>query len=214
MALVPLFPLELVLFPKAALPLHVFEPQYRALLRHCLLHQEPFGVLAIRQGAEVGGQAASFGVGTLAHIEEVSRLPDGRSDVLARGGERFRVRRRVAGAPYPRAEVEALGDLPSAWYASSVVGDLRRAYRAYRRSVRGLGLEVPLFEELPQDPESLSWAIADHLLVELSARQELLEERRPLVRIRRELSLLRREATFVDLGLANRLIRPPRYTVN
>lgn len=214
MQVVPLFRLEMVLFPGAELPLQVFEPRYRALLRHCLLRQEPFGVVGIRSGSELDPRATGFTVGTLAHIEAVARLPGGRSSVLARGGERFRMRRSVDGAAYPRAEVESLPDLPSAWYASTIVGELGAAYRAYRRSVELLGLEVPPFEQLPSDPGGLSWAVAQNLVVELASRQELLEERRPLQRIRRELSLLRREATFVSRGLANRMVRPPRYTLN
>ena len=214
MSLIPLFPLGQVLFPGAELPIRVFEPRYRALVRHCVLHQEPFGVVGIRRGSELDPAPLSFRVGTLARIGEVSRLPGGESEVLARGETRFRLVAVAAGAAYPQAEVEPLPDLPSTWYADTAAEQLRPAYEAYRRGLVAMGLDLPAFHELPKDPTDLSWAVAQNLVVELEARQLILEERRPLERLRREISLLRREATFVERGLANRLVRPPSYTLN
>ena len=214
MSLIPLFPLGQVLFPEAELPVRVFEPRYRALVRHCVLRQEPFGVVAIRQGSELDPAPLRFRVGTLARIAEVSRLPGGESEVLVRGESRFRLVALASGAAYPQAEVEPLADLPSPWYADTASGQLRPVYEAYRRGLVAMGLDLPAFQELPQDPAELSWAVAQNLVVELEARQQILEERRPLERLRRELTLLRREATFVERGLANRLVRPPSYTLN
>ena len=77
----PLFPLRLVLFPRETLPLHIFEARYRAMLERCQETGEPFGVILDHpQMAKVGCTASL--VGTLQN-------PDGRSDILTRGGERF-----------------------------------------------------------------------------------------------------------------------------
>ncbi|MET1002223.1 MAG: LON peptidase substrate-binding domain-containing protein, partial [Acidimicrobiia bacterium] len=50
-----MFPLGSVLFPHALLPLHVFEPRYRVMMRHCLEGDKEFGVVLIERGSEVGG---------------------------------------------------------------------------------------------------------------------------------------------------------------
>jgi uncharacterized protein len=89
---VPLFPLHAVLCPGIALPLHIFEPRYRAMVNRCLADDAPFGVVWIRDGREVGaGDLAIASVGTFAEIREADRLADGRYDVVAIGTGRFRV---------------------------------------------------------------------------------------------------------------------------
>ena len=73
-----MFPLGSVLFPHAALPLHVFEPRYRALVEDCLAGEPDFGVVLIERGSEVGGGETCFGVGTVTRIVEAGQFPDGR----------------------------------------------------------------------------------------------------------------------------------------
>ena len=88
----PLFPLHTVLCPGIALPLHIFEERYRALVRHCLETTSPFGVVLIRDGRDVGGGSISFSaIGTLAEIREAGRYPDGRFDLLVVGTKRFAI---------------------------------------------------------------------------------------------------------------------------
>jgi len=89
---IPLFPLHAVLVPGAPLPLHVFEPRYRALVDDCLATGSPFGVVCLVAGREVGAGKVSFAaVGTLASIRDVDRHPDGRLDIVAVGAGRFRL---------------------------------------------------------------------------------------------------------------------------
>ncbi len=114
---IPLFPLRTVLAPGIALPLHIFEPRYRALVRHCLDTESPFGVVMIREGSEVGPvdgepqELSIAAVGTLAEIREANRYPDGRWDLLVVGGRRFMVVD-VDGdsEPYLVAEVDPIDD--------------------------------------------------------------------------------------------------------
>src|SRR5688572_31807327 len=106
----PMFPLGGVLFPYAVLPLHVFEPRYRALTEACLTGDGQFGVVLIERGSEVGGGDTRFQVGTVARIVEAARLPDGRYVLAAVGTERFRVQRWLPEDPYPRAEIEMIAE--------------------------------------------------------------------------------------------------------
>jgi hypothetical protein len=136
----PLFPLNSVLCPGIALPLHIFEARYRAMVRHCLETTSPFGVVLIREGRETGAGVISFtGVGTIAEIRDAGTYEDGRYDLLVVGTRRFEIRRVLSGKhPYLVAEVdlldESLGDEETAH---------RLAMRATRRFVSYLELLQP-----------------------------------------------------------------------
>ena len=89
---IPIFPLRSVLCPGLALPLHIFEQRYRLMIERCIDRGEPFGVVLLREGAEVGplrGQVAA--VGTTAVIRRAGAYPDGRLDILTVGQQRFRL---------------------------------------------------------------------------------------------------------------------------
>jgi Lon protease-like protein len=105
-----MFPLGSVLFPYAVLPLHVFEPRYRVMTRHCLDTDREFGVVLIERGSEVGGGDVRFDLGTIARIVHVAELDDGRFALATVGLRRIRVLRWLADDPYPQAEVEPIGD--------------------------------------------------------------------------------------------------------
>ena len=89
----PMFPLGTVLLPHMLLPLHIFEPRYRALIHDVLDGDREFGVTLIERGHEVGGGDRRADVGTVAHVEEAEELDDGRWVVLAAGTRRIRVER-------------------------------------------------------------------------------------------------------------------------
>src|SRR5438105_7911783 len=90
---IPLFPLSVVLFPHMPLALHIFEERYRQMMRDCRVAGTSFGVVAIREGREVGDGAVPYEVGTLAQIHECETLPDGRYKLRVEGASRFRVER-------------------------------------------------------------------------------------------------------------------------
>ena len=87
----PLFPLKTVLFPGGVLPLRVFETRYVDMVRACMKTESPFGVVAIRSGAEVGMAAEPYSVGTHAHIVEWDMPELGVLLLQTRGGSRFRI---------------------------------------------------------------------------------------------------------------------------
>src|SRR3954471_12178336 len=118
--LIPLFPLGTPLFPGVVLPLHVFEPRYRRLMRDLLSLPESsdrrfFGVVAIRQGWEgehVAPTEALYDVGCTARIRRVAPQPDGGFAIVTVGGDRFRLLDVVVGddPPYLQGEIEWLAD--------------------------------------------------------------------------------------------------------
>ena len=97
----PMFPLGTVLFPHAVLPLHVFEPRYRVMMRRCIDGDGEFGVVLIERGNEVGGGDTRFDIGTVARIVQAAELEDGRFAIAAVGLGRFQVVRWLAEDPYP-----------------------------------------------------------------------------------------------------------------
>jgi Lon protease-like protein len=107
MSLMPMFPLGSVLLPGAVLPLHVFEPRYRALVQHCVAQEEhEFGVTLIERGWEVGGGDQRAMVGTVARMLQVAETEDGRYAVICVGTRRIKVSVWLPDDPYPIAEVE------------------------------------------------------------------------------------------------------------
>jgi Lon protease-like protein len=144
----PLFPLNSVLCPGIALPLHIFEDRYRALVRHCIDTSSPFGIVLIREGREVGTGAISFtDIGTIAEIRDAGKYEDGRYDLLVVGTRRFEIRRVLSGRrPYLLAEVDVLEE---------AVGDEAVAHRlaasATRRFVTYLELLQPRSGETAEE---------------------------------------------------------------
>jgi Lon protease-like protein len=107
-----MFPLESAQLPNEILPLRIFEPRYGALVRHCVDSGEPFGVVLIARGREVGGGDSRSDVGVLARITEYADLGWGRYALHCRTGERIRVCDWLPDDPYPRATVRTWPDEP------------------------------------------------------------------------------------------------------
>jgi Lon protease-like protein len=113
MSELPMFPLGTVLFPSMMLPLHVFEPRYRALARRCVDGDGELGVVLIERGSEVGGGDTRSHVGTRARLLQAAELDDGRWVLGLVGVERIRVDRWLPDDPYPRAEVTSFDGEPA-----------------------------------------------------------------------------------------------------
>jgi uncharacterized protein len=129
---IPMFPLGTVLVPHQPLPLHVFEPRYRALVDDCLASDRTFGVVLIERGSEVGGGDARFDVGCTARIEQSEQTRDGRWGLGCLGVARFRVDAWLDDDPYPRADVELLDDGP--WTADAGIA-MEAALAAFGRVI-------------------------------------------------------------------------------
>ncbi|WP_432793484.1 LON peptidase substrate-binding domain-containing protein [Rhodococcus ruber] len=162
MPVLPMFPLGTVLLPGDALPLHVFEPRYRRLVRDCLADPDGprFGVVLIERGHEVGGGETRHDVGTIARIVMDTELDDGRYVLECIGEERIRVKNWLPDDPYPRAEVEPWPDTVSGPvdFAELSVG-LGRLYGLLDRLSNGR-IEPPSITELPDEPGARLFALA------------------------------------------------------
>lgn len=182
---IPLFPLPLVLFPGAPLPLHIFEPRYRQLLADCLAGDRRFGIVFRPEGVPERELPPGH-VGCIARIESSDPLPDGRSNVLVMGERRFVIERLLgAGAPYHEAMVQDFDDEESAAADLESLGErVRGLFERVGRAARTLADEREALPPLPDDPTLLSFAIASLIDLDPSRRQRLLASRSPEGRLR------------------------------
>ena len=157
-----MFPLGTVLFPYATLPLHVFEPRYRALVRDCLARDAPeFGVVLIERGSEVGGGDVRFGTGTVARIVEAAELPDGRWVLVTIGTRRIRVLDWLAEEPYPRADMSEIAEAPAGPGAGAARDEVERLLRRVLALAAEAGDDAaPATAELEADPSIATWQAA------------------------------------------------------
>lgn len=101
---IPLFPLEVVLFPEAALPLHIFEDRYKEMVNLCLTEKTGFGVVcAQREGLAVVGCVAEV-------VRVLQEYPDGRLDILCQGTQRFEIENLDNSRSFLQAEVDYFHD--------------------------------------------------------------------------------------------------------
>ena len=206
MPVLPMFPLGSVLLPSVFLPLHLFEPRYRQLIRDCLAGDREFGVVLIERGSEVGGGDVRADIGTIAHVLEAHELDDGRWAVGAVGTRRFRVLRWLEDDPYPRADIEDWDD-PDAGGRSpdDAMPDLADVVATLRR-VLALASELgdaaaDATHELSADPSLASYQIAALSPIGPLDRQSLLAIPGSAERLARLAELLAEEETFLNVRL-------------
>ena len=201
----PLFPLGMVLLPGLVLPLHIFEERYRLMIGELLdlpEDQQRFGVLAIREGREVGadGVRALHEIGCTAQLRQVHRHEDGRFELVSSGVDRFRLARLDDSGPYLTGDVEFLpDDLGEGDEAPLLDRAVRAAFGAYLTALGRAGGEDLESPELPEDSLVLGYLVASAVQVDLADRQALLAEPDGTARLRAELHLLRRETTLLGV---------------
>ncbi len=169
---IPLFPLGTVLFPGGLLPLRIFEQRYLEMAKACLREGTPFGVCLIREGSEVGTPATHEALGCLARITQWDMQQLGLLQLVAQGGERFRVR-----ATRIRPDGLILADIDL--IAEAADEPLPEKYRACRQLLERIVAEhgERLFAR-PFQLDSSAWVaarLAEVLPLPAAARQKLLE---------------------------------------
>ncbi len=175
----PMFPLNMVLYPGVSVPLRVFEDRYRALVHHLLRVEDPaervFGSVGIREGYEVGDHGAQslFRVGVLLQLTDVESHEDGTFDVVAVGRERIRLDRLDASGPFPVGEVAEVHERDVS-VPAELVEQARATFTAYRQVLRDIATD-PFSGSLPDDPTYLSWTLAACAPLPMAERQQLLE---------------------------------------
>ena len=205
----PLFPLNAVLFPGAALPIHIFEERYKLMMGRCLQSRSPFGVLLIQSGNEVGEAAVPFKVGTTARIARVQHLDEGRMNLVCLGEQRFRLLRTVRETPFLAGEVEILDSTDSegadvAELAETVGALFAEYYRLYLAASHQWARQIGM----PGGAAQLADFVASRLAVSVWTKQRLLEELSVRRQLEAELEVLSdaiREMTpKVDVARAQR----------
>lgn len=170
MALLPLFPLNVVLFPGTPLPLHIFEPRYKEMIGECLSQNAPFGVVrALEEGiAEIGCTAEIITV--------TKEYPDGRLDLVAEGRERFEVLEVNQERSFLRGDVLLVPDEPGSVEAEQKT-------RAVQLHLEILSLAGAIQDLSAADQDRLSFHLAGSLPLDLDFKQKLLAMRSESERI-------------------------------
>jgi Lon protease-like protein len=182
----PLFPLETVLLPGGPLALRVFEPRYLDMVARCLRGENRFGVVAIRQGTEVG-EATTYDVGTSAEIVDWSQEPGGLLMIVAHGRDSFTI-----GAS--RREADGLYVGRVSWLDALPPQALPSEHASLGVLLRRLVEPLPLYRALAPAFDDAVWVgsrLVEILPLPLPLKQSLLETRDALLRIERLTEALR-----------------------
>jgi len=181
------------------LPLHIFEPRYRVLVKRCVEREEPFGVVLIRSGGEVGAPAETRRVGTSARIVAATPLPDGRAFIVCQGERRFEV---VSAdrEPYLVGEVTYLDDIEGE-HAEPLAATAADAFGQYLMGILAATKE-PSSEQATEDlgaggPRAVAFRVAAALGIDADDRQRLLEAPTIADLLGMEIRLLERENMLI-----------------
>jgi Lon protease-like protein len=171
----PLFPLNVVLFPGENLPLHIFEPRYRLMINECFQEEKPFGIVLMRPESE-HLQEEPYPVGTMAEIVALDRMEDGRMNLIARGLQRFRILSQHRQKPYLSGLVEVYVDNPVQEQKLQMnANKARELFDSYLQILLEVVGKQDVDFNLPTAPEELSHFIAYFLDVQNERKQQLLE---------------------------------------
>lgn len=194
----PLFPLDLVLFPHMRLPLHIFEERYQEMINQCIEESLPFGIV-LATGVNPGtGRTSTHKIGCTARIARVERLTDGKMNIEVVGERRFRILDTHETRSYRTGLTEPVVDEPLTDDVAALSEDVQRLLKDFlMRSLARHGQAVSDFT-LPEDPGPLSFAAACVLPIENDEKQALLEETDTAARLTVEKEVLFREVALLE----------------
>jgi Lon protease-like protein len=201
----PLFPLNLVLFPGTVSPLHIFEMRYRQMIVDCQRDEKPFGIVLARPESEHLNEKP-YSVGTMVEIRNLDRLEDGRYTLMAVGTKRFRIVSERRDKPYLSGLVELYEDdaeperawLPAMQQARDLFGE-------YLGMLLEASDDKNVEAHLPDEAEELSYFIAYFLDIQEERKQQFLELTSTRQRLQEEVAILRREVPFMRQILSKSL---------
>jgi Lon protease-like protein len=190
---IPLFPLNVVLLPGVELPLHIFEPRYREMVKNCLEEKSEFGMLlSLPKGlARVGCTAEILNV--------AKRYQDGRMDILTSGRAPFRVVELFQENPLLEGHVDYLEDREIA-APPRIQRELVELFEA---------CHTLIFDDYPKNldgaaPQALSYLVAATLPMDLLWKQQILELRSEADRQERLVAYLREWAPHLQKAGSSR----------
>ena len=173
---IPIFPLpNVVLFPNVFLPLHIFEPRYRAMVADSLDGDRIIGMTLLQPGFETAyeGRPGVYPIGCAGVVTHAERLPDGRYNIVLRGIEKFRIDDEDGGRSYRMAHVTALPEVSSA-DERRLLGQQRNRLEAVLAAAMERRGAEPRFPPAIPD-EDLVNALSQYLDLQPIERQALLE---------------------------------------
>jgi len=188
---IPIFPLpNAVLFPNVFMPLHIFEPRYREMVRHALAGDRIIGMVLLRPGyeADYAGRPPVFPVGCAGFITHADPLPDGRFNIVLRGLDRFRITGEDASRAFRLAQVDVLPEPADDTDRSAMAGHRQRLESLLSAAVEHGGMDPRLPSAIPS--HDLVNTLAQYLTLEPIERQALLECDSVLGRCRALIDLL------------------------
>jgi Lon protease-like protein len=195
----PIFPLSVVLFPGTPLPLHIFEPRYRRMVGDCLAGDRRFGITPTGKDDRLPEPGT---VGCIAEIRVNQELPDGRSNIIVFGGDRFVLAGSVAdGAPYHVAMVQTFEEEVGTEPQDDSGARLRELFTGYYALLRQLNDVEPEGPSLPDDSLALSFHVAAAIDCDPGVKQRLLVERSTSRRVQALLMLIPILAAGVESAL-------------
>ena len=207
----PIFPLNVVLFPHMQLPLRIFEPRYLEMVKDCVNDDSLFGVACIKHGPEVGGPALPYEVGTVARITGVEEQSPGLLHLKTVGEERFLIRRLIQGKPYLVGQVEPYPvtrvDAPEVGTLADAELTLLAHYLELLSYVGEMSLRV---EQVPDNPEAMAYLIGAVLQVPLSVKQGLLAVPDLPTMLHRAAIILRSDIAALTMVLGGEMLRSQR----
>jgi len=178
--LIPLFPLDLVLLPGVPLPLHIFEPRYKEMIKECLEEKKEFGLIRSR------GEALE-NIGCTAEIIQVLKTyPDGRIDLLTEGKKRFEVLHLNQERSFLQAEIFFLEDDAEAAHGP----DVKTALRLHAEIMQLAGAEAQ--DDETANADQLAYRLAGSLPFDPDFQQALLEMNSEAERMRAIISFFER----------------------
>lgn len=189
--IIPVFPLpNVVLFPNVFLPLHIFEPRYREMVREALGSDRMIGMVLLKPGWEhdYEGRPEVYPVGCAGLITHVERLADGEYNIILRGLEKFRIAGEEPGGSFRRAHVQPLLEILPDGHRDPVRLVRRRLESLMAPPLASLAVDQKLPGTMPD--EDLVNALAQYLDLEPIEKQALLEKEGLLARAEALVELL------------------------
>lgn len=193
---IPLFPLDLVLFPCMPQSLHIFEERYKEMINLCVRESLPFGIVLATGIDEVSGKVSTSPIGCTARIARVERLPDGCMNIEVVGERRFRILDTHEQMPYRVGLTETVDDeFADADAVVPLADEVQKLLRDYLTRTLALHGQSAGEFELPDEPEQLSFAASWVLPVENEDKQDLLDSTDTTKRLATAREILLREVT-------------------
>ena len=197
----PLFPLGTVLFPGMPMPLHIFEPRYRQLMRDHGHDAIPFGVSLIQSARQPHRPWPSQTIGTSAIITGRTQHTDGRWDIVVVGQQRFRIVDLDESQPYDIAMVEWMDDpMGDPDEARALLRTVAAQFHRYVSGITRLTRRHFSGVSIPEDPVSASYDLVSRLPLHTWERQQLLEAEDAVARLTSLSLLMERELALLLRG--------------